>query len=76
LVRYETHEWAEVAKWDYEMSKARSELDWDKQLNLALDPEKFGRIRRERRPGSSEVCTMCGEYCAIKLLKQYVRAEH
>jgi len=65
----------EAARWDYEMSKARAELDWNKQFKLALDTEKIQRIRKERVPKETEVCTMCGEYCAIKLLKQYVRAE-
>ncbi|HQK87920.1 MAG TPA: phosphomethylpyrimidine synthase ThiC, partial [Acidobacteriota bacterium] len=32
-----------------------------------LDPELAGRMRRERPPkGQSEVCTMCGEFCAVK----------
>ena len=66
----------EDAKWDYEMSKARAELRWDQQQKLALDPKKFQRMRQERHPEITEFCTMCGEYCAIKLLKEYVRAEH
>ncbi|MFQ5710933.1 MAG: phosphomethylpyrimidine synthase ThiC [Candidatus Geothermarchaeales archaeon] len=67
----------EAAKWDYEISKARAELDWNKQFKLALDPEKIRRTRQERSPKRTvDVCTMCGEYCAIKLLQHYVRAEH
>ena len=67
----------EERKWDYEMSKARAELDWEKQFKMALDKEIIQRIRREREPRKvPQVCTMCGEYCAIKLLKQYVHAEH
>jgi phosphomethylpyrimidine synthase len=65
----------EAAKWDYEMSKARADLDWNKQFEMALDSERIRRIRKERVPVETEVCSMCGEYCAIKLLKQYVRAE-
>ena len=66
-----------AAKWDYEMSKARAELNWEKQFKLALDPEKIQRIRQERSPKKSvEACTMCGEFCAIRLLKRYVYAEH
>jgi len=71
---------AEAAEWDLRMSKARAELDWDRQFSLALDPEKARRMRREKLPGEpasgAHTCTMCGEYCAIKLLRQYVRAEH
>ncbi len=67
----------EAATWDYEMSKARAELDWERQFALAINPEKPRRMREERMPGKSvEACTMCGEFCAIKLLKEYVRAEY
>lgn len=69
----------EVAvKWDNEMSKARSEFDWEKQISLALNPIKARRIREKRSPGEpdEEGCSMCGDFCAIKILKQYTRAEH
>jgi len=69
----------EVAvKWDNEMSHARSEFDWEKQISLALNPSKVRRIREKRSPGEpdEEGCTMCGDFCAIKILKQYTRAEH
>jgi len=67
----------EASQWDYEISKARAELDWEKQFVLAINPEKALRIREERLPRKFvETCTMCGEFCAIKLLKEHVRAEH
>lgn len=67
----------EASQWDYNISKARAELDWKKQFALAINPEKTRRIREERMPQKFvETCTMCGEFCAIKLLKEYVRAEH
>ena len=56
-------------KRDLEMSKARKALNWKKQFALALDPERARRIRRSRPPHNDEVCTMCGELCAIKILK-------
>lgn len=66
-----------AAEWDFEMSKARAELEWEKQFKLALDPRKIEKIRRERMPKKvSEVCTMCGEFCAIKLLGKYFKAQH
>ncbi|KYH39416.1 MAG: phosphomethylpyrimidine synthase [Candidatus Bathyarchaeota archaeon B23] len=65
------------ARWDYEISKARADLDWERHLKLALDPVRARRIREERAPGRGEVCTMCGEFCAIKLLREYLlHAEH
>ena len=66
-----------AAKWDYHISKARSDLDWNAQMALALNPDKVKRIREQRPPKKvEEVCTMCGEFCAIKILKDYIRAEH
>ena len=38
-------------EWDYDMSKARSEFDWEKQISLALDSAKVRRIREKRSPG-------------------------
>ena len=66
-----------AAKWDYSISKARSDLDWKEQMRLSLNPDKVKRIREQRPPKKVEdVCTMCGEFCAIKILKDYIRAEH
>ncbi|MCB2193131.1 MAG: phosphomethylpyrimidine synthase ThiC [Deltaproteobacteria bacterium] len=51
---------------DTAMSKARRDLDWETQFNLALFPEDARRIRGERSPSNTHVCTMCGEFCANK----------
>ncbi len=65
------------ARWDYEISKARADLDWERQFKYAIDPLKARMIRESRSPRQQEVCTMCGEFCAIKLLKRYlIHAEH
>ncbi len=55
------------AKIDFEMAKARAELNWEKQYKLSIDPEKAKKIR-ERVKLKSETCSMCGEYCVFKLL--------
>jgi len=47
---------------DIEMSLARRELNWEKIINLSIDPEKTKRYRGELH----NTCTMCGELCAIK----------
>ncbi|MCD6512475.1 MAG: phosphomethylpyrimidine synthase ThiC [Thermoplasmata archaeon] len=59
-------------EWDLEMSKARGELRWGKQLKLSIDRENAEKIREERYPDNPQVCTMCGELCAIKLLREYL----
>jgi phosphomethylpyrimidine synthase len=56
---------------DIAMSKARKALDWETQYGLAIDPD----LARKRR-GESGVdeehgaCTMCGEFCAYKVMDE------
>jgi len=54
------------SKWDLEMSKARGKLDWDKQFDLALNPNRAKEVKKKRN-SSSKACSMCGEYCAYKI---------
>jgi len=56
-------------EWDLEMAKARAELDWERQIELSIDPEKARRYRMEGGISRSKACTMCGEYCAIKVFE-------
>ncbi len=55
---------------DYDMSKARNELDWEKMFSIALDPVEARRYRQSRKPTESDVCSMCGEACAIRLVNK------
>jgi len=59
---------------DLEMSRARFSLDWDKQRELSIDKEKFDE-KRSRRPTKSEACSMCGDLCAIKIVKEMIKGE-
>jgi phosphomethylpyrimidine synthase len=56
---------------DLEMGHARNALDWSKQFNLAIDPETAMQVRRDRMPSDVKTCTMCGEFCAYKVVKNY-----
>jgi phosphomethylpyrimidine synthase len=50
--------------WDDLVSQARGRLDWARMIQLALDPERAKELyQASRTPG---VCTMCGEFCAIR----------
>jgi 5-hydroxybenzimidazole synthase len=49
---------------DKEMSKARRDLDWERQFKLALYPEDAAAIRASRTPEDEQTCTMCGDFCA------------
>lgn len=57
-------------EWDRKMSLARKARDWKKQINLSIDPEKAREYRSSSLPHFLDVCTMCGEYCSIKLMEQ------
>ncbi|NPV26553.1 MAG: phosphomethylpyrimidine synthase ThiC [Firmicutes bacterium] len=57
---------------DRAMAEARRSLNWERQLELALDPEKARRVRMERNPVPQEACSMCGDYCAIDLVNRYL----
>ncbi len=56
-------------KKDYERSLARKNLDWERQFQLSIDPEKAREIYG-RRKSESDACSMCGDLCAIKLVKE------
>jgi 5-hydroxybenzimidazole synthase len=51
---------------DKEMSKARRDLDWQKQFDLALYPGDARAIRASRTPEDEATCTMCGDFCASR----------
>jgi len=60
---------------DLAMAKARANLDWKGQFENALDPEKAKQIRGRVKLKRPETCSMCSEYCALKVLKETIRAE-
>jgi phosphomethylpyrimidine synthase len=55
---------------DIAMSKARKELDWETQIELSFNPENAKKLRESSEIGNSDVCTMCGEFCAIKRIRE------
>ena len=61
-------------EWDNLMSKARKGLDWDEQIRLSIDPERARELRELGKPEINEVCTMCGQYCAIKLVREILKS--
>jgi phosphomethylpyrimidine synthase len=57
---------AKARELDIEMSKARKNLDWEKQIKFALDPQKVKSERQKLKPKTKDVCSMCGTFCAMK----------
>lgn len=50
---------------DRNMSIARKNLDWDRQAKYAIDKCVFDKI------DNGKPCTMCGQYCSMKIFKEY-----
>jgi len=51
---------------DKQMSKARRDLDWQRQFELSLYPADAAAIRGSRTPEDEMTCTMCGDFCASR----------
>ncbi|MFQ6110428.1 MAG: phosphomethylpyrimidine synthase ThiC [Nitrospinota bacterium] len=54
---------------DILMAKRRKALDWEGMYAQALDPEKAKSYREGSLPSDGDVCTMCSDLCAIKVMK-------
>lgn len=70
---------ADVAKgvkgaWDreVEMANARKNFDWEKQFELAFDQEKPRKCRERKPISEDDMCTMCGEFCALRLVRNNI----
>jgi phosphomethylpyrimidine synthase len=59
---------------DLKISEARKKLDWTEQQKLALDPHKFKDIRKKRK-SKSTACSMCGEFCAMQIVSEFLNSE-
>ncbi len=60
---------------DREMSLARRGLDWKKQFELAITGDRPREIRASRMPSEENSCTMCGEFCATKIVTKYFEGD-
>jgi phosphomethylpyrimidine synthase len=54
---------------DLELSRARAKLDWEKQFEIAIDAGKAKKYFK-RKKSNSKACSMCGKYCAMKLMEE------
>jgi phosphomethylpyrimidine synthase len=59
-------------EWDVQMAKARKQLDWQRQIELSIDPARTAQMRQDKNEDDQECCTMCGKFCAYKLISQYL----
>jgi phosphomethylpyrimidine synthase len=58
---------------DLKLSRARKKLDWTAQQKLVIDPHKFEEIRKKRK-SRTKACSMCGEYCAMRIVSEFLNS--
>ncbi|PID39261.1 MAG: thiamine biosynthesis protein ThiC [Proteobacteria bacterium] len=62
-------------RWDDDMARARADLDWEKMLDLAMDPDKPRRYRESSQPEHEDSCTMCGKMCAVRNMNRVLEGK-
>ncbi len=60
---------------DLQMARHRKRLDWEGQFAVCLDPERARRMRAESGVADHGACTMCGEFCAYKVMDDAMERE-
>ncbi|GAW91206.1 B12 lower ligand biosynthesis ThiC-like protein BzaB [Calderihabitans maritimus] len=55
---------------DLQMARARVALDWDRQIELSIDPEKVKANIKENGVGEHQ-CAVCGPGCAAQVAAKY-----
>jgi len=58
-------------QWDMKMSLARKKLNWEEQARLSLDPERSRQVH-SKHASAGAACSMCGEYCAMALVEEFL----
>jgi phosphomethylpyrimidine synthase len=58
---------------DRKMAAYRKNLDWDGQISLSFDPDRVRTWRSEAPPSEQDVCSMCGEFCAIRTVERALK---
>ncbi|MCE5295485.1 MAG: phosphomethylpyrimidine synthase ThiC [Euryarchaeota archaeon] len=58
---------------DDRMAQARKDLDWEAMYKESLDPEKARRYRARGHQDDTQGCSMCGDVCAIKIVKEHLK---
>ncbi len=51
---------------DRKLAGKRAELDWEGQMSFAIDGDRARELAPDEGP-----CTMCGDFCAIKIMKEF-----
>jgi len=60
---------------DLNISKARRDIDWEKQFKYSIDPEYSRKLFKLKNKDDTAGCSMCGEFCAPLRMKKYFKYE-
>ncbi|MDA8155018.1 MAG: phosphomethylpyrimidine synthase ThiC [Actinomycetota bacterium] len=60
---------------DAKMARMRKALDWEGMIQMSFNPEKVRRYREQTPPSEAQVCSMCGEFCAIKTVERALKGK-
>lgn len=58
------------------MSKARADIDFEKMIDLAIEPEKPRRYRESSMPHEKYSCTMCDKMRSMRTMKKLMNGEN
>jgi len=59
--------------WDRDISRFRSVRNWKAQTKKSIDPVKSMSYRRQSLPNDKDVCTMCSDYCSIRMSERHFK---
>ena len=59
--------------WDKAMSELRVKRDWKNQIKKSMDPVKAQKYRKSSISVYKDYCTMCSDYCSMKIMEQYFK---
>lgn len=62
--------------WDDNLTRARAALNWEKQFELAFDPDLARALHDEDLDVDTDFCAMCGhDWCAVRISKEIAEFE-
>ena len=59
--------------WDRAMSELRLKRNWKGQIKKSIDHVKTREYRKSAISVNKDFCTMCSDYCSMKIMEQYFK---
>ncbi len=58
---------------DKKMARMRKALDWEGMIGMSFNPDKVREYRAAIPPTEKDVCSMCGEFCAVRTVQRALK---